>query len=176
MNKKNSIFTWIKRALIVILAIIFLVLAFYPAFAEESTTSKLISGELKTDGGTLIYTVTDNQASISSFSGELTDVVVPSSVDNYPIVAIEDYAFANSAMTSISLPDSVTTIGKGAFYLCESLKTVSLGKNVQSLGEYLFFVRILFHTGFTHICPRVFLLCLFFAERCDDAENHSIYR
>ena len=139
MNKKNSIFTWIKRALIVILAIIFLVLAFYPAFAEESTTSKVISGELKTDGGTLIYTVTDNQASISSFSGELTDVVVPSSVDNYPIVAIEDYAFANSAMTSISLPDSVTTIGKGAFYLCESLKTVSLGKNVQFLGEYLFY-------------------------------------
>lgn len=145
MKKKNSWKEWAKRIIIIVIILAFLFLAIYPAImpvfaADISTdTTSGVSNSLKTDGGTLIYTLSDGQISISSFSGELTDILIPSTIDNYPVTSIEDYAFANSSLSSIIVPDSVKSIGKGAFYLCEKLEKVDFGANIQSLGDYLFY-------------------------------------
>ena len=47
--------------------------------------------------------------------------------ENSTLTTLGDNAFAGTALTEISLPESVTAIGKEAFADCESLKTVSLG-------------------------------------------------
>ena len=40
---------------------------------------------------------------------------------------------------SFSIPDSVTSIGSYAFYLCSSLTAISIPDNVTSIGSYAFF-------------------------------------
>ena len=52
----------------------------------------------------------------------MTSITIPDSV-----TSIESYAFYNcSGLTSITIPDSVTNIGAAAFDSCTSLKTISL--------------------------------------------------
>lgn len=46
---------------------------------------------------------------------------------------IEGGAFKGSALTSVTLPDSVSTIGYSAFFGSKNLKTLNLGKNVSKI-------------------------------------------
>lgn len=51
---------------------------------------------------------------------------------------VGDYAFDTTALTSATLPDSVTSIGKGAFSNDTALTSVHLGSGVASIGESAF--------------------------------------
>ena len=65
---------------------------------------------------------------------EITSIKIPDSV-----TSIGDYAFDNcSSLTSITIPDSVTSIGEGVFADCSSLTSVTIGNSVTSIGEGAF--------------------------------------
>lgn len=51
---------------------------------------------------------------------------------------IGDYAFAETAVKSVVLPDGVSTLGNYAFNKCASLATVSLGNSLTAIGDYAF--------------------------------------
>lgn len=64
----------------------------------------------------------------------VTSVTIPDSV-----TAIHDGAFANcSQLTNISIPNSVTSIGFSAFEHCTSLKSITLPSSLRSISEALF--------------------------------------
>ena len=64
----------------------------------------------------------------------LTSVTIPDSV-----TSIGSSAFSGcSGLTSITIPDSVTSIGDSAFLSCERLITVSIGKGITSIGNSAF--------------------------------------
>ena len=47
-------------------------------------------------------------------------------------------AFAKTAITHITLPETLTAIPAAAFYQCNKLKSIRLGNNISSIGEYAF--------------------------------------
>ena len=54
------------------------------------------------------------------------------------LAEVGDYAFDTTALTSATLPDSVTSIGKGAFSNDTALTSVHLGSGIAAIGESAF--------------------------------------
>ena len=54
------------------------------------------------------------------------------------MTSIGDNAFAHSRLTTISIPESVTSIGDKAFWNCIDMTSAELPKSVVSLGRSLF--------------------------------------
>ena len=52
---------------------------------------------------------------------------------------LAESAFGNcSGLTSITIPNSVTSIGDGAFFYCPGLTSVTIGNSVTSIGDWAF--------------------------------------
>ncbi len=49
------------------------------------------------------------------------------------------YMFYNCGLTSIKIPNSVTSIGNGAFGGCSSLTSIDIPNSVTSIGDYAFY-------------------------------------
>ena len=79
------------------------------------------------------YSVTSIDAAFNSCSN-LTSVVIPNTV-----TTLGSYAFGScSKLTSITIPNSVTSIGSYAFYQCSKLSSVTLSSSLTSIGTYAF--------------------------------------
>ena len=69
------------------------------------------------------------------YGGDFTSVTIGNSV-----TTIGDYAFYNcSSLTSVTIGDSVTTIGEKAFYDCSSLTSVTIPDSVTTIGKQAFY-------------------------------------
>ena len=71
-------------------------------------------------------------------SAKESDIVIPSKYENLPIVSIGKDAFKDTLITSINIPNSVTSIGGYAFYDCTSLTSIIIPDSVTYIGRYAF--------------------------------------
>ena len=84
--------------------------------------------------GVLWYKVTTDGVEIVS-SETATEVDIPSEIDGLPVVTIGFLAFSGrDKLTSVTIPDSVTSIMPQAFKDCENLTSVTIGNGVTSIG------------------------------------------
>ena len=68
------------------------------------------------------------------FGRNIHSVTIPQSV-----TSIGDYAFSHcEKMDSLTINDATTSIGSWAFDECYKLTTLSLGKNITTIGDYAF--------------------------------------
>ena len=82
---------------------------------------------------------TTNQATLTEYNGNSSSVKVPDTVYGYTVTKIDDLVFSNKKeIESISLPNTIRTIGFGAFSSCTKLKKIILPVTVTSMGEYTF--------------------------------------
>ena len=71
-------------------------------------------------------------------NSEELDVVIPEMYDGKPVVGISTSAFADANIKSVSMPDTIKTIGANCFSGCKSLTTVILSKNIKIIPERMF--------------------------------------
>ena len=105
------------------------------------------------DGVTIYYVFNSNRTELTvsyggySFKDYINEyrgsVVIPSSVvyagKSYPVTSIDDYAFKGCYnLTSITIPEGVTSIGYEAFYECD-LRSITIPESVTSIGDYAFY-------------------------------------
>lgn len=83
----------------------------------------------------------DNTAVIVTnykYKGTAADVTIPSRYKGKPVTMIDHAAFHNSAVTSVTIPDSVTSIHDSAFAYCSSLTNISIPNSVTYIGSFAF--------------------------------------
>ena len=116
---------YVNYSLLLLLGIVFslsskaqettLVNGIYYEFNDETKTASVVWGE--------------------GYSGEIN---IPSIVNGYPVTSIGDYVFTGSPITSVTIPNSVTSIGERPFGGCTALVSVSMSNSVTSIGNFAF--------------------------------------
>lgn len=86
----------------------------------------------------------NNSVSITSCSSKLIEkVAIPKQVSfngvEYSVTSIGNYAFSNCSLESVTIPNSVKTIGERAFVECSSLTSAVIGSGVTTIGDYAFY-------------------------------------
>jgi len=71
---------------------------------------------------------------IAKYVGTRKEVRIPPSIQGNPVTGIGEMAFIGINITSITIPNSVTSIGRYAFGKCTSLTRVTIPNGVTSIG------------------------------------------
>lgn len=79
--------------------------------------------------GDFTYTVANKEISIVNVSATVSgDVVIPASIEGYPVTSISDTAFDRcKQMVTLKIPSKVEAIGEGAFEECLALTAFIVG-------------------------------------------------
>ncbi len=90
--------------------------------------------------GIYTYSVSNGVATITDCDTSASGaIVIPSTLDSYPVTSISDYAFNScDSLTSINLPNGVTNIGSNAFSYCDNLTSINIPDGVTSIGMSAF--------------------------------------
>ncbi len=65
-----------------------------------------------------------NEVTIVKYNGLDKKITIPATYNGYPITSIGDEAFQGSGVQQVTIPTSITSIGKNAFDGCTNLETV----------------------------------------------------
>lgn len=103
---------------------------------------------------------------VDGYSGNATEIVIPSTYNYRKVVSISDAAFRNTAITKVTLPDTIVAIGENAFYNCSYLTELDAPEGtIKSLGESAFYycsslkARLVFSEELTEIPANCFYGC-----------------
>ncbi|MBR5597800.1 MAG: leucine-rich repeat protein [Lachnospiraceae bacterium] len=121
-----------------------------PATPEEEFTITKTNGEF---------------ATITSYDGAESVVVIPEVIDGCKVTTIGKSAFEkNKTLETVILPDSITSIAERAFYECSKLKEVGFGEELLTIGKVAFYncvslERIVLPNKVTTLGEEVFYKC-----------------
>ena len=130
-----------KQSFITILLTVLISMTGAKAFAHDIEVAN-------SDGKTIYYVWTNNNTELavsyrgsygSDYSYEYSgNVIIPSSVvyngNTYSVTSIGNETFFNCSLTSVTIPNSVTSIGSSAFEGCSGLTSVTIPNSVTSIG------------------------------------------
>jgi hypothetical protein len=85
------------------------------------------------------YTTNNGSITITGYTGPGGAVTIPGAINSLPVTTIGMVAFYFKSVTSVTIPDSVTNIGEGAFSFCTNLTNVRIGNSVSSIGDFAFY-------------------------------------
>ena len=85
----------------------------------------------------------DENGVLTGYTGPGGDVIIPDGV-----TSIGEGVFRNTNITSVTIPNSVTTIDNNAFYGCRNIASLTIPNSVQSIGSDAFWrVKNIVYSG-----------------------------
>jgi hypothetical protein len=126
-QKKEGVISMknMKRNLVIALMVLAMITACAPKYdAETDFEAKPI------DGG--------KGVEITKYVGDKFEVRIPPKIQKLPVIRIGNFAFDEKSFISVIIPNSVTSIGDGAFSECTSLTSITIPNNVTSIGQSAF--------------------------------------
>jgi len=89
----------------------------------------------------LMYEIVDGRTvTITKYIGNAATVNIPSHIEGLLVTTIGKTAFFDcDSLASVTIPSSVMSIGETAFYDCDSLTNITIPSSVTSIGERAFF-------------------------------------
>lgn len=110
--------------------------------ADQTTTST-------SSNAPFIYTVEENSAIITGYTGAEQHIVLPRAIDGYEISTISANAFTSKELKSIIITNGLTKIDWFAFENCTSLQSITIPSSVQSIG----------YNAFSNVAPTFTIYC-----------------
>ena len=106
--------------------------------ASTATGAVTIPSEL---GGSAVKKVGDGSAPIFGWPNtSVTSITISSIIIPNSVTSIGSFAFYGcTSLTSITIPNSVTSIGDGAFNACSSLNSITIPNSVTSIENSAFY-------------------------------------
>ena len=100
--------------------------------------SKELEGlDIKTENG-FNYAIVDGNAVIIECLSSDAELNVPAELGGCKVTALYTASFTNCTAESITIPDGVTEVRKGAFYGCQNAVSIKLPQSVKTVGEAAF--------------------------------------
>ncbi len=107
------------------------------------------------------YTIADGSVTITGYNIEAEKIVIPQSIEGYPVTqiganafkkcsgikeivlpetleTIGAYAFAQSSLDTVVIPSSVKKIDNYAYFECD-IEEITLKNGIESIGDYAFY-------------------------------------
>jgi len=84
------------------------------------------------------FTFDASTGTITKYIGTSIHVSIPSKIGGVKVSTIGSKSFQNNGISTITIPNSVTSIGAYAFAGCNSLTSITIPSNVTSIGGYAF--------------------------------------
>ncbi len=134
------------------------VLSSLPVSAEEETETfnyENLDYQIADDGHIIITNCYQNEI----------NCVVPEEIDGAPVTEIADSAFSECYfMETLTLPDSIDTIGRQAFSACTALESIDMPAEIKSIGAGAFdgcsaIKEIIMPSGITELPEAAFYEC-----------------
>lgn len=85
------------------------------------------------------WSTTATAATVVSYKGNATKVVIPSTYNSLPVTALSSKILGTLPVQSVVIPDSITSIANNAFMFAYSLKSVSLPNGLTTIGTFAFY-------------------------------------
>ncbi len=128
-------------------------------------TLPLLLGGCNQSSSVFKYEINGDNVTITDCEfGTSGELVIPDTIKGKTVNTIGEKAFQYNKLTSITIPDGVTSIGDGAFANCTSLTSITIPDSVTRIGEKAFggchrLTNITIPDGVTSIGESAFVGC-----------------
>jgi len=113
----------------------------YTSYKNEKTFPSVLLEKFKVvPDGKLAFRLIDNETAyeVEAYcSLTCGHVIIPATYNGKPVKKIANNGFANANIASIELPEGIEVIGRGAFY-CKRIKEVKFPQSLKSIEKHAF--------------------------------------
>lgn len=85
-----------------------------------------------------VFLYVNNEYFLVTYNGLDMKITLPSSINNNSYKIYDGAFYKNKALTSVIIPEGVTSIGKSAFYDCYNLKYLTISSTVTNIEDNAF--------------------------------------